>query len=130
MPRLCRQMDLPVAALIRDLKQRGLLDDTLVVWAGEFGRTPMVQDESPDGMTNAMARDHHKDAFTVLVAGGGFRRGLTYAKPTTSLSRRERHRPRPRPASHAAPPTRLDHEHLTYRYQGRDFRLPTCMAKW
>lgn len=130
MPRLCRQMDRPVAALIRDLKQRGLLDDTLVVWAGEFGRTPMVQAVSPDGMTNAMGRDHHKDAFTVLVAGGGFRRGLTYGE-TDDLGCRV--------ASdtvhvHDLQATLLhqlglDHEHLTYRYQGRDFRLTDVHGK-
>lgn len=130
MPRLCRQMDRPVAALIRDLKQRGLLDDTLVVWAGEFGRTPMVQAVSPDGMTNAMGRDHHKDAFTVLVAGGGFRRGLTYGE-TDDLGCRV--------ASDAVHvhdlqatllhQLGLDHEHLTYRYQGRDFRLTDVHGK-
>ena len=124
MPRLCQQMDQPCAALIRDLKQRGLLDDTLVVWAGEFGRTPMVQDVSPDGMTNAMGRDHHKDAFTVLVAGGGFKPGLTYGE-TDDLGCRV-----VRDAVHVHDlqatllnQLGLDHEHLTYRYQGRDFRL-------
>ena len=124
MPKLCRQMDQPVAALIRDLRQRGLLDDTLVVWAGEFGRTPMVQDVSPDGMTNAMGRDHHKDAFTVLVAGGGFKPGLTYGE-TDELGCRV-----VRDAVHVHDlqatllhQLGLNHEHLTYRYQGRDFRL-------
>ncbi len=128
MPRLCRQMDLPVAALIRDLKQRGLLDDTLVVWAGEFGRTPMVQDVSPDGMTNAMGRDHHKDAFTVLVAGGVSARPDLRRNRRPRLSRRERHRPRPRPASHAAHQLGLDHEHLTLPVQAATSALPTCMA--
>jgi uncharacterized protein (DUF1501 family) len=130
MPKLCRQMDQPVAALIRDLKQRGLLDDTLVLWAGEFGRTPMVQDISPDGMTNAMGRDHHKDAFTVLVAGGGFKPGLTYGE-TDELGCRV-----VRDAVHVHDlqatllhQLGLDHEQLTYRYQGRDFRLTDVHGK-
>ncbi len=131
MPRLCRQMDRPVAALIRDLKQRGLLDDTLVVWAGEFGRTPMVQDVSPDGMTNAMGRDHHKDAFTVLVAGGGFRRGLTYGE-TDDLGCRV--------ASdtvhvHDLQATLLTNSASTTSTSPTGTKaatsaLPTCMAKW
>jgi arylsulfatase A-like enzyme len=112
------------ASLIRDLKQRGLLDDTIVVWAGEFGRTPMVQDVSPDGMTNAMGRDHHKDAFTVLLAGGGFKPGLTYGE-TDELGCRV---VRDVVHVHDLQATLLhqlglDHEQLTYRYQGRDFRL-------
>jgi uncharacterized protein (DUF1501 family) len=124
MPRLCRQMDRPCAALIRDLKQRGLLDDTLVVWAGEFGRTPMVQDISPDGMANARGRDHHKDAFTVLVAGGGFKPGLTHGE-TDDLGCRV---VRDSVHVHDLQATLLHqlgihHEQLTYRYQGRDFRL-------
>jgi uncharacterized protein (DUF1501 family) len=130
MPRLCQQMDRPCAALIHDLKQRGLLDDTLVVWAGEFGRTPMVQDISPDGMANAMGRDHHKDAFTVLVAGGGFKAGLTHGE-TDDLGCRV-----VRDAVHVHDlqatllhQLGLDHEHLTYRYQGRDFRLTDVHGK-
>jgi uncharacterized protein (DUF1501 family) len=124
MPRMCREMDRPAAALIRDLKQRGLLDDTIVVWAGEFGRTPMVQDISPDGMTNAMGRDHHKDAFTVLVAGGGFKRGFVHGE-TDDLGCRVVRDP---VHVHDLQATLLhqlgiDHERLTYRYQGRDFRL-------
>ncbi len=71
----CRQVDQPIAALIQDLKQRGLLDDTLVVWGSEFGRTPMVQgDRAKPG------RDHHKDAYTIWMAGGGVKGGFTYGK--------------------------------------------------
>jgi uncharacterized protein (DUF1501 family) len=124
MPRSCLQMDRPAAALIRDLKQRGMLDDTLVVWAGEFGRTPMVQDISPDGMRNARGRDHHKDAFTVLVAGGGFKRGFVYGE-TDEIGCRV-----VRDAVHVHDlqatllhQLGLDHQRLTYRYQGRGFRL-------
>lgn len=124
MPQKCKQMDRPCAALIRDLKQRGLLEDTLVVWAGEFGRTPMVQDISPDGMTNAGGRDHHKDAFSVWVAGGGFKRGLTYGE-TDEIGCRVVSKP---VHVHDLQATLLhqlglNHEQLTYRYQGRDFRL-------
>ncbi len=124
MPMLCRQMDRPVAALIGDLKQRGLLEQTLVVWAGEFGRTPMVQNVSPDGMTNAMGRDHHKDAFTVLVAGGGFKRGHVHGE-TDDLGCRVVRDP---VHVHDLQATLLhqlgiNHKQLTYRYQGRDFRL-------
>ena len=101
-----------------------MLDDTIVVWAGEFGRTPMVQDVSPDGMKNARGRDHHKDAFTVWVAGGGFRPGLTYGETDEfgcSVVRDAVH-------VHDLQATLLhqlglDHERLTYRYQGLDFRL-------
>ena len=124
MPRLSKQMDRPCAALIKDLKQRGMLDDTLVVWAGEFGRTPMVQDVSPDGMKNAGGRDHHKDAFSVWVAGGGFKRGFTYGE-TDDIGCRV---VRDAVHVHDLQATLLhqlgiDHLKLTYRYQGRDFRL-------
>jgi len=124
MPRLCQQMDRPCAALIKDLKQRGLLEDTLVVWAGEFGRTPMVQEVSPDGMTGAGGRDHHKDAFSVWVAGGGFKRGLTFGE-TDEIGCRVARDP---VHVHDLQATLLhqlglNHEKLTYRYQGRDFRL-------
>ena len=130
MPRLCQQMDRPCAALIKDLKQRGLLEDTLVVWAGEFGRTPMVQEVSPDGMTGAGGRDHHKDAFSVWVAGGGFKCGLTYGE-TDEIGCRV-----VRDAVHVHDlqatllhQLGLDHERLTYRYQGRDFRLTDVHGK-
>jgi len=124
MPKLCKQMDRPCAALILDLKQRGLLDDTLVVWAGEFGRTPMVQDISPDGMVNAGGRDHHKDAFSVWIAGGGFNQGFTYGE-TDEIGCRVVRDP---VHVHDLQATLLhqlgiDHLRLTYKYQGRDFRL-------
>ncbi len=124
MPKLCKQMDRPCAALIKDLKRRGLLEDTIVVWAGEFGRTPMVQDISPDGMTNAGGRDHHKDAFSVWVAGGGFKRGFTHGE-TDEIGCRV---VRDSVHVHDLQATILhllgiDHKRLTYRYQGRDFRL-------
>jgi hypothetical protein len=130
MPRMCQQMDRPCAALIADLKQRGLLEDTLVVWCGEFGRTPMVQDISPDGMADARGRDHHKDAFTAWVAGGGFKPGHIHGE-TDEIGCRV-----VRDAVHVHDlhatllhQLGLDHEHLTYRYQGRDFRLTDVHGK-
>ncbi|EMI56575.1 DUF1501 domain-containing protein [Rhodopirellula sallentina] len=75
-PMKCTQADKPIAALLTDLKQRGLLDDTLVVFGGEFGRTPMV--EARNGTMKFIGRDHHPDCFSVWVAGGGFKRGMEY----------------------------------------------------
>src|SRR5665213_1382339 len=75
----CRTIDKPVTALLLDLKQRGLLDETLVVWGGEFGRTPMM--ENRDGKQNPFkGRDHHVDAFTIWMAGGGIKKGYTYGE--------------------------------------------------
>jgi hypothetical protein len=105
------------AALVKDLKQRGLLDDTLVVWGGEFGRTPMVQGGN-DG------RDHHNRAFTIWMAGGGIKPGITYGETDDlgfNVARDPVH-------VHDLNATILhllgfDHMKLTYRSQGRDFRL-------
>ena len=105
------------AALVKDLKQRGLLDDTLVIWGGEFGRTPMVQGGN-DG------RDHHPNAFTMWLAGGGLRRGITLgASDEFGFNAVE-----DRVHVHDLHATILhllgfDHTRLTYRFQGRDFRL-------
>ena len=82
----CKATDQACAALIKDLKQRGMLEDTLVVWGGEFGRTPMVQGGGNDG------RDHHPNAFSMWLAGGGIKPGVTSARPTTSASRSSRTR--------------------------------------
>ncbi len=76
LPKKCREMDRPVAALIRDLRRRGLLDETLVIWGGEFGRTPVA--EFRDGKKDFLGRDHHPHAFHMLMAGGGTKRGFTY----------------------------------------------------
>lgn len=73
LPIKCRQIDRPIAALIRDLKQRGLLDQTLVIWGGEFGRTPMNEAR---GGSKSLGRDHHPDAFTLFMAGGGIKPGI------------------------------------------------------
>jgi hypothetical protein len=77
LPRKCQQTDKPVAALVKDLKQRGLLDDTLVVWGGEFGRTPLNEERNGSKL---LGRDHHPHAFTIWMAGGGVRPGLVYGE--------------------------------------------------
>ena len=80
LPGKCKQVDQPIAALVKDLKERGLLDETLVVWSAEFGRTPMGQGTGGSGEKTAIGRDHHKEAFTVWMAGGGtkpFSRGAS-----------------------------------------------------
>ena len=118
-PKKAKQIDQPVAALIRDLKQRGLLDETLIVLGAEFGRTPMQQsDRSKPG------RDHHKEGFSILFAGGGVKGGTTFGD-TDELG----YQPADNPVHlHDVNATilhllGLDHEKLTYKYQGRDFRL-------
>jgi len=113
----CEVTDKPCAALIKDLKQRGMLDDTLVVWGGEFGRTPMVQGGN-DG------RDHHPNCFTMWLAGGGVKRGITIGESDEfgfNATADKVH-------VHDLHATLLhllgfDHTKLTYRFQGRDFRL-------
>ncbi len=123
LPAKCREVDRPMAALVRDLKQRGLLEDTLVIWGSEFGRTPLRQ--GADGATAAEpGRDHHKDAYTMWLAGAGIRPGLSYGK-TDELGFTIAENP---VHVHDLNATLLhllglDHERLTYRYQGRDFRL-------
>jgi uncharacterized protein (DUF1501 family) len=109
-------MDRGCAALIRDLKRRGLLDETLVVWGGEFGRTPVS--EAGDG------RDHDPYGYTMWVAGGGVKGGLAYGA-TDELGFKAVEN---RVSIHDLHATLLhqlgmDHEKLTYRYAGRDFRL-------
>src|SRR5678816_4504643 len=77
LPNKCRPMDKAVTALVRDLKARGMLDDTLVIWGGEFGRTPL--NEERDG-SKFLGRDHHPHCFTLWMAGGGMKRGFTYGE--------------------------------------------------
>jgi len=113
----CLRTDQASAALIKDLKQRGMLDDTLVIWGGEFGRTPMVQG-GDDG------RDHHPNCFTMWLAGGGIKPGITLGESDDfgfNATRDKVH-------VHDLHATLLhllgfDHTKLTYRFQGRDFRL-------
>ncbi|MEM6979769.1 MAG: DUF1501 domain-containing protein, partial [Planctomycetota bacterium] len=123
LPEKCRDVDQAMAALIEDLKQRGLLDETLIVWGSEFGRTPLSQGESSrnDGVPG---RDHHKDAFTMWMAGGGVQGGVSHGVTDDfgmdivedgvhvhDLNATILHQ------------LGIDHEKLTYRYQGREFRL-------
>ncbi|HRE06933.1 MAG TPA: DUF1501 domain-containing protein [Opitutaceae bacterium] len=117
LPRNCRDTDQATAALIMDLKQRGLLDDTLVVWGGEFGRTPMVQG-SNDG------RDHHNRGFTMLLAGGGVKRGYVHGA-TDDFGFNVVRDPVHVHDLHATILHLLgfDHTKLTFRFQGRDYRL-------
>jgi len=118
----CGATDQGAAALIKDLKQRGLLDETLVIWGGEFGRTPMV--ESNAALGRKLGRDHHPSAYTMWMAGGGIRPGITYGA-TDDLGFHVVENP---VHVHDLQATVMqclgfDHERLTYAYQGRDFRL-------
>lgn len=115
-------VDQPIAALIKDLKQRGLLDSTMVVWGSEFGRTPLG--ENRNGREANTGRDHHPFAFTMLMAGGGLKRGMTYGASDEIGWYVERD-PVHVNDLHATMLHQfgLDHLKLTYRFQGRDFRL-------
>jgi Protein of unknown function (DUF1501) len=119
-PGQCRAIDQACAALVKDLQQRGMLDETLVIWGGEFGRTPVAQ---PKQGSSGVGRDHHIAAFTMWMAGGGLKPGnvgqtddfgcFPVEEPVETFD------------LHATILylLGLDHERLTYRYQGRDFRL-------
>jgi uncharacterized protein (DUF1501 family) len=109
------EVDKPTAALIRDLKERGMWDDTLIVWGGEFGRTPMAQ---------GMGRDHHIKGFSIMLGGGAIKGGMSYGS-TDELGYAAVDNP---VSVHDLHATMLhlfgvDHTRLTYRYQGREFRL-------
>ncbi|MDQ3329905.1 MAG: DUF1501 domain-containing protein [Planctomycetota bacterium] len=119
---LAGQLDQPVAALLTDLKQRGMLDETLVIWGGEFGRTPTVE-LGGDGLAK-LGRDHNHYGFTVWMAGGGIRGGTTYGA-TDEFGFKAAETPVSVHDLHATILHLLgfDHERLTYRYAGRDFRL-------
>ncbi len=119
----CQGMDKPVAALLMDLKQRGLLEETLVVWGGEFGRTPMQ--ENRNGADNGFqGRDHSPDAFTMWMAGGGIKRGVTYGETDelgyTGINGRVSAFDIQATILHQLG---MNHEKLTYTFQGRQFRL-------
>lgn len=120
---LCADSDRATAALLSDLKSRGMLEDTLVIWGGEFGRTPYAQVDKSKDMKKA-GRDHHHTGFSMLLAGGGIRGGVTYGK-TDEFGM---HAIENRTHVHDLHATVLhqmgiDHERLTFRYSGRDFRL-------
>ena len=125
----CRQVDKCITALILDLKQRGLLEETLVIWGGEFGRTPMM--ENREGKQNPFkGRDHHVDAFTIWMAGGGIKKGVSYGEtdeigyyPVSG-----------KVTAFDVQATILnqlgfDHEKFTYQFQGRPFRLTDVAGK-
>lgn len=125
----CREVDRPMTALLKDLKQRGLLEETLVVWGGEFGRTPMLENRRGDD-NPFVGRDHHKEAFTIWLAGGGIKRGYTYGE-TDEIGY---YGVKGRVHVHDLQATILhqlgmDHERLTYHFQGRDFRLTDVHGK-
>lgn len=119
----CRELDRPVTALLLDLKQRGLLDETLVVWGGEFGRTPMQENREGKEM-GFKGRDHHGDAFTMWMAGGGIKKGAVHGQTDEiGFSGVEG-----RVSVHDVHATILhllgfDHEQFTFDFQGRPFRL-------
>jgi hypothetical protein len=118
--KLCADADKPTAALISDLKERGLLDDTLVIWGGEFGRTPYAENRDKQ----KVGRDHHHTAFSMLLAGGGVKGGTLYGT-SDELGMGVAENPVHVHDFHATilHLLGLDHERLTYRYAGRDFRL-------
>lgn len=119
----CRDVDQAMTALIKDLKQRGMLEETLVVWGGEFGRTPMQENRDGQEMP-FMGRDHHTEAFTVWMAGGGIKGGITYGETDeigfTGIKDRVHIHDLQATILHQMG---LNHEELTYFHQSRDFRL-------
>ena len=120
--RKCATMDRPVAALIKDLRQRGLLDETLIVLGGEFGRTPFREGRTAKG--DILGRDHYPDCYTMVVAGGGVRGGTMYGESDDlgfSVAQ-------DKVSLYDLQATLLhqlgfNHERLTFRFQGRDYRL-------
>src|SRR5688500_7875668 len=126
---MCHGVDRPMAALLADLKERGLLEETLVVWGGEFGRTPMR--ENRNGKSgDKLGRDHHTEAFTIWMAGGGIKPGVSYGE-TDEIGY---YGVKDRVHVHDLQATILhqlgfDHEKLTHKFQGRDFRLTDVHGK-
>ena len=124
----CATMDRPVAALIRDLKERGLLEDTLVIWGGEFGRTPFREGRTAGG--KVLGRDHFPDCYSMFMAGGGIQGGITHGQ-SDELG----FSPAENPVHvHDLQATILhqlgfDHERLIHRFQGRDYRLTDVHGK-
>lgn len=124
----CATMDKPIAALINDLKERGLFDDTLIVLGGEFGRTPFREGRTAKG--KVLGRDHFPDCYTMVMAGGGVKGGYTHGASDElgfSVARNKVH-------VHDLQATWMhllgfDHEKLTYRFQGRDYRLTDVHGK-
>jgi uncharacterized protein (DUF1501 family) len=127
LPKKCGETDQPIAALLKDLKQRGLLDDTLVIWTGEFGRTAMNEERNG---SKFLGRDHHPHCYSMWMAGGGVKKGHVHGA-TDELGYRIVKDP---VGVHDLQATILhlmgiDHERLIYPYQGRDFRLTDVSGK-
>jgi len=127
LPKKCAETDKPIAALIRDLRQRGLLDDTIVMWTGEFGRTAMNEERNG---SKYLGRDHHPHCYSMWMAGGGIKKGHVHGA-TDELGYRIIKDP---VGVHDLQATILhlmgiDHERLTFPYQGRDFRLTDVHGK-
>ena len=124
LPKSCAGSDKPVAGLIKDLKRRGMLDDTLVVWTGEFGRSPWSQDLSGTSPINQHGREHQQESFCTILAGGGIKGGFTYGETDDfgflPVSGKTHIHDLHATILHQLG---LDHEKLTYRHAGRDFRL-------
>ena len=118
LPSICKEIDQPTSALVRDLKRRGLLDNTIVIWGGEFGRTPMGEVRESTG------RNHHIDAFTMWFAGGGFKAGQVYGQ-TDELGFGAVEKPAHVHDLHATVLHQLglNHERLSVQFQGLNFRL-------
>jgi hypothetical protein len=124
----CKDTDQPSAALVKDLKQRGMLDDTLVIWGGEFGRTPFLQGNIDD--TKNWGRDHHPYGFTIWMAGGGVKPGITYGATDDFGFQAVENKVH----VHDLQATILhlmgiQHEKLTFKFQGRQFRLTDVHGK-
>ncbi|TXT33613.1 MAG: hypothetical protein FD138_1846 [Planctomycetota bacterium] len=121
-------MDKPIAALMKDLKQRGLLEDTLIVWGGEFGRTPFREGRTAGSMN--LGRDHYPDCYSMWLGGAGVKGGTMYGESDDlgfSVAKDKVH-------VHDLQATILhllgfDHERLTFRFQGRDYRLTDVHGK-
>ncbi len=126
--RKCSTMDKPVAALIKELRERGMLDETLIVWSGEFGRTPFREGRTAGG--KVLGRDHYPDCYSIFLAGGGIKGGYTHGESDEfgfSIIRDKVH-------VHDLQATIMhllgfNHEQLTYRFQGRDYRLTDVHGK-
>jgi arylsulfatase A-like enzyme len=128
LPKRCLLMDRPVAALIRDLKSRGMLESTLVVWTGEFGRTPFREGRTAAGKN--LGRDHHPFSYTMFMTGAGLKPGVSHG----ASDELGFHAVEKRVHVHDLQATilhllGLEHTKLTYRFQGRDYRLTDVHGK-
>ena len=129
--RLAKECDQAIGALLTDLKQRGMLDDTLVIWGGEFGRTPTVELPTPGANAGKInGRDHNHHGFSMWLAGGGVKGGMAYGATDEFGFQAVENKVH----VHDLHATMLhllgfDHEKLTYRYAGRDFRLTDVHGK-